>query len=103
MSSKNGTEILLQILPKDYEFHFYGVSVREFSEKPNEVKIDAYFRINVHDERQFEKFIEDFSRNCGSCWNKKNRMDRKGKNLKLPGIRKCIHNVVNTKVRSEND
>ena len=54
--------IFLQILPKNYEYHIFGASVREVSEKPNEVKIDAHFRVNVHGEKELENFIEDFSR-----------------------------------------
>ena len=94
---KDNEEILVRILPKNYQYYIYGVSVREYAEISSEIKVDAHFRVNVKTEEEFEKFLEDFSRCSGTSWNKKNRMDRKGKNSKVSGIRKCIHNVRSNK------
>ena len=40
--------LLLNILPENYEYYIEGVSVRESTDIPTEVKLDAEFRVNVN-------------------------------------------------------
>ena len=70
-------------------------------DESTEVKLDAQFRVNIHDEEQFEKFLHDFSKSSGTSYNKKNRADRTGKKTVLYGYRKCIHNVQNLKKKED--
>ena len=70
-------------------------------DESTEVKLDAKFRVNIHDEEQFEKFLHDFSKSSGTSYNKKNRADRTGKKTVLYGYRKCIHNVQNLKKKED--
>ena len=67
--------LLLRILPSGYDYYFIGVSLRGEDES-TEVKLDAKFGVNIHDEEQFEKFLHDFSKSSGTSYNKKNRADR---------------------------
>ena len=93
--------VLQKILPRGYDYNVIGVSLREDGESSTEVKLDAKFRVNIHNEEQFEKFLVDFSKSSGTAYNKKNRADRAGKKTVLSGYRKCIHNVQNLK-KNEN-
>ena len=81
-----GREILLKLLPNNYNYHIYGVSVREFADVASEVKLDARFGVNVYNEEELQNFFEDFSGNSGTSWNKKARMDRNQKRIKISGI-----------------
>ena len=65
-----------KILPSGYDYNVMGISLKEDGESPTEVKLDAKFRVNAHDEEQFEKFLADFSKSSGTAYNKKNHADR---------------------------
>ena len=93
--------LLLNILPENYEYYIEGVSVRESTDIPTEVKLDAEFRVNVKDEESFERFLSDFSQSSGTSYNKRNQADKTGKKTALYGVRKCIHNVTEKKNSSE--
>ena len=92
---------LLNILPKEYKYIIEGISVRELSDIPSEVKLEAEFRVNVADGEEFEKFLLDFCKSSGTSYNKTNRIDHSGRKTILSGIRKCIHNVNQKKITSE--
>ena len=92
-------EVLLKILLKDYEYHILGIGIRESAELTNEVKLEAHFRVNIHDEDSFEKFLLDFSKCSGTSKNKKNQVDRIGKKTKLYGVRKCIQTVLKKRMK----
>ena len=76
-----GREMLLKLLPNNYNYHIYGVS-------------DSRFGFNVHNEEELQNLFEDFS---GTYWNKEAQMDMNQKKIKISGIRKCIYNVENKK------
>jgi hypothetical protein len=92
---------LLNILPKNYKYVIQGLSVREFNDIPNEVKLDAEVRVNVKDGEGLENFLLDFGKSSGTSYNKKNQADKSGKRTILYGVRKCIHNVNEKKQVSE--
>ena len=92
---------LLNILPENYEYIINGVSVREYSDISNEVKLEAEFRVNVENAEGLERFLLDFSKSSGTSYNKKNQADKSGKRTLLYGIRKCIHNVNRKDILSE--
>ena len=68
---ENNKTILQRILPSGYDYNVVGASFIENGESPTEVKLNAKFRVNVHDEEQIEKFLVDFSESSGTAYNKK--------------------------------
>ena len=68
---ENNKKNLQKILPSGYDYNVMGSSLREDGESPTEVKLNAKFRVNVHDEEQIEKFLVDFSESSGTAYNKK--------------------------------
>ena len=69
---------LLNILPENYEYIINGVSVREYSDISNEVKLEAEFRVNVENAEGLERFLLDFSKSSGTSYNKKKQVDKSG-------------------------
>ena len=64
---ENNKTILQRILTSGYDYNIMRVSLREDGESPTEVKLDAKFRVNVHDEEQLEIFLVDFNKSSGTA------------------------------------
>ena len=85
-----------KILPSGYDYNVMGISLKEDGESPTEVKLDAKFRVNAHDEvmRSNLKSFLLISVKVQEQLTTKRTMQI-GKKTALYGYRQCIHDVQN--------
>ena len=84
--------MLLSVLPEEREYHIEDVKIAY--ENEGEIKYKATFRTNIESEEETRTFLDELYGSTGATYNIKSGVpDRRGKQSKYFGSRKCIMNV----------
>ena len=84
--------MLLSMLPEERDYHIEDVKIAY--ENEGEIKYEAIFRTNITTEKETRSFLEDLYDSTGATYNiKSSDGDRRGKQSRYYGNRKCIMNV----------
>ena len=90
--------LALSILPDRYAYEFENIKVVSEMDENGELQIEVIGRTDVGTIEELKTFLNDFYDSSGASFNvKSGRADRKGKEAKLWGYRKCMMQVYQKK------
>ena len=93
--------ILPDILPDTFEYKVYSFQI--LTAVAGESQFHLECRINVCTEDEWKVWLDTFCLKSGTSYNKKTADHFGTKRIIFSGMRKCIHNVRQTKVRATDD